>query len=819
MRDDLQDWLRFLRVEAHTLVRDPARLFPQAANQPDATAPARAALRRWESGAERRPWLRWVNKPQALSSCLAVLAIDGASLRSCDFSADGRRIAGMDGRGTLRIWNVETGVELAAIEGHAWAFSPDGARIASALGLQVVFWDAVTGAPLHEAGGLRVNASEVVFSPDGKRLLVAEERTLHLRNARTGAAIARLEGHERTVTACAFSPDGTRIASGALGGGLKLWDGRRGRLIAELSGHTKAMYQCVFSPDGRVLASASRDGTVRLWDAGGTGLLGFWRVSRREPLATCAHGGWVRAVAFSPDGTRLVSASDNELAKVWDVATGAEIACLRGHSGIVSDCLFLDGGARVLTGGYDGTLRTWDAASGACLGTFHGHRDEVLALDLSPDESRIASASGDGTIRIWDPRGHADTHVHLGDIESCAITPDGSRFVAGSRDGTATLWSAESGRVIATLRHRDREYVTGCAFSPDGSLLATASTDETIRLWDGVTGAELMTITGRSQRIRVLVFTPDGSRLVGGYQDGVIRLLGPRDGAEMALLRGHRSMIQDLAFSPDGRLLVSVAHASVPKVWDLASASEVCTLAGNPEFAETCRFSPDGTRLASAGHDGKARIWNMPGGVERAVMEMVGNVEDCDFSPDGRLIATGSAVQGVMLWDGDSGNEIAMLSDREQWVGVTRFSPDGAHLFSVSNHGVMTLWDVASRSPRVEFGGVNLTMLSGRDSTVRWSASGRRILVGTRIGDVHLLELMNLPSGPPFVSPAVLFRIDSASWDDEPSVVCGWCGRRVVVPQAILERLTGDRPVDASCPECGATLRFNPFVVDGRPAA
>jgi dipeptidyl aminopeptidase/acylaminoacyl peptidase len=146
-----------------------------------------------------------------------------------------------------------------------------------------------------------------------------------------------------------------------------------------------------FSPDGRRIATASNDGTARLWDA----------ASGKPLAAVCRHTYAVAAVAFSPDGRRIATASSDGTAKLWDAASGKLLAVLRGHHGFVNSVAFGPDGRRIATASYDGTARLWDAASGKPLAVLKGHTDFVRFITFSPDGSRLATASNDGTARLW----------------------------------------------------------------------------------------------------------------------------------------------------------------------------------------------------------------------------------------------------------------------------------------------------------------------------------------------------------------------------------------------------------------------------------
>jgi WD40 repeat protein len=156
------------------------------------------------------------------------------------------------------------------------------------------------------------------------------------------------------------------------------------------------------------------------------------------------HEGWVSSVTFSPDGTRLVSGSDDTTIRLWDTATGEELKTLRGHEGVVRSVTFSPDGTRLASGGYDTTIRLWDTTTGEEVNTFRGHEAYVVSV---------------------------------------AFNPDGTRLVSGSNDRTVRLWDTTTGEALTTLRGHDA-WVNSVTFNSDGTRLASASGDTTIRLWD-----------------------------------------------------------------------------------------------------------------------------------------------------------------------------------------------------------------------------------------------------------------------------------------------------------------------------------------------
>ena len=192
------------------------------------------------------------------------------------------------------------------------------------------------------------------------------------------------------------------------------------------------------------------------------------------------------SAAFSPDGARVVTASLDYTARLWDVATGAALAVLQGHTRGVSSAAFSPDGARVVTACSDNTARLWDVATGASLAVLQGHTQTLTSAAFSPDGARVVTASWDNTARLWDVATGTSLAVlqgHTQTVASAAFSPDGARVVTASWDNTARLWDVTTGASLAVLQgHTQR--VNSAAFSPDRTRVLTASSDTTARLWD-----------------------------------------------------------------------------------------------------------------------------------------------------------------------------------------------------------------------------------------------------------------------------------------------------------------------------------------------
>ena len=336
-------------------------------------------------------------------------------------------------------------------------------------------------------------------------------------------------------------------------------------LHAQLSlGQLRYMAPLVFSPDGSLLVSASEDKTLILWD-----------VKQQQALATLpGHDAKVKHLSFSPDGSVLVSASEDKTLIFWDVKQQKALATLSGHSHLASSP---DGS--LLVSKNDEGVTLWDVNQQKNLAAFHGNVRALRHLALSPDGNLLALAACSQLILLdakhqevlWNLRGDECIH-HV------SFSPDGKVLASSSFGPTderkltaadfpifkTTLWDAKQQQVLTVL-HGHGSLIDHLSFSPDGSLLATADSSATITLWDVNKQQRLTLFRGKH-----LSFSPDGSLLASATYDGTIQLWDVKQ--RQALVTLGQQKVSHLSFSPDGNLLASANNETII-LWDTSRAS------------------------------------------------------------------------------------------------------------------------------------------------------------------------------------------------------------------------------------------------------
>jgi WD40 repeat protein len=366
------------------------------------------------------------------------------------------------------------------------------------------------------------------------------------------------------------------------------------------------------------------------------------------------HDAAVSSAAFSADGSRVVTASSDHTARVWDAATGKPLGPSFRHQEGVNSAAFNRDGSRVVTASSDRTAQVWDAVTGKPLGPPLQHQGAVWKAAFSPDGSRVVTASDDKTARIWDAATGQPLGVplqHQGVVWSVAFSPDGTRVITASWDKTARVWDATTGNPLtAALEHQDR--VSSAAFSPDSTRIVTASWDATARVWDTATGKPLATPLQHQLVVRSAVFSPDGTRIVTASSDRTAQIWDAATGKPLGPRLTHPGSVRSAAFSPDGTHVVTASWDKTARVWDAATGKPIGTPLEHQGAVNSAAFSPDGTRIVTTSDDNTARVWDATTGRPLVPpFQHQAAVYSAAFSPDGMRIITASDDNTARIWE------------------------------------------------------------------------------------------------------------------------------------------------------------------------
>lgn len=287
------------------------------------------------------------------------------------------------------------------------------------------------------------------------------------------------------------------------------------------------------------------------------------------------HGGMVRGVAISPDGTRVLTASFDYSAKLWDFGGQTEIGELVGHQGPVNAVAFLPDGKRAISVADDGVAIVWDLNSLQPLARLEGHTHKVMALAVSRDGRLAATGGWDRTVRLWDIESGRQIRViaHPTPVNAVAFAGD-ETLVSGGHDGVLRAWRLADGRPRGQAKAHGMA-ITALAVSRDGRRLLSAGIDAKLALWDVASLGEVRVLEGHDGPVYGVAFAPAGGRALSAGRDGQVIIWNLETGGAIRFIRAHERIAWAVALSPDGRFAVSASSDESARVWHLETGDRI----------------------------------------------------------------------------------------------------------------------------------------------------------------------------------------------------------------------------------------------------
>jgi WD40 repeat protein/DNA-binding SARP family transcriptional activator len=535
-------------------------------------------------------------------------------------SPDGEFIVVPADDGAVKIYEMASGQEWRTLSGHSGevlgaAYSPDGDLLATYGINEQIIWEAGSGRKLLE---LPASASETnmgVFSPDGTHVAtIADFQVIEVIDVSSGRERLSRQ-HEYDVISFAFSPDGRHVAAGGRSSNAQVWDVETGQVVLALAAATATpqVEAIAYSPDGTRLAVA---GIV------------FDAATGQELFSLRGHTHGILRLAFNADGTRLITASYDGTAKVWDLTPDHELFARPAHGGMVYDVAYSPDGKMLATAGMDGTATIWAAESGEILQVLTGHTDVVNTVAFSPDGQVLATAGADRSVILWDIASGRKLRTLTGHVDDI---PGGVPMFRGV---VAAAFSPQC--------------VNPSGATAEQCPLATVGMDGQLIVWDALTGQRFFELQDAIGGLKSVAFSPDGKLLaIGSTGDptdtvGAASVIEVSSGEILSSMPGHGGWVWDLAFSPDGKRLATVDFWGVGRIWDVSTGEPLVELTGPPSGFSVA-FCSKGTRLATGSGNGTITLWDAESGLP--LLSLSGHTDPVvgiACSPDGDYLATAS---------------------------------------------------------------------------------------------------------------------------------------------------------------------------------
>jgi WD40 repeat protein len=613
----LQLILGALRLSAHVLVRDKTQLAGQMLGRLDNRVSTELdTICSQASNWMGSPWLR------PLEPCLIepggplLVTLSGhtGAVRSLALTSDGRHAVSASDDLTVRIWDLDRGIEKRVLRGHtdwvrAIVISPDNCCVISTGDDQTIrVWDMETGRLLNliEVAGLWPQT--IAITPDGRHALVGGKgRIIKFVDLLEGKSVLLPKGHTSTINSISIFSNGNQAVSASDDRTLRIWNLENGDGSIPLHGHRAKVVSVAVSSDGRSAISASHDDTLRLWSLSKQGA--------SDPLngvVITETAYWVRTVALIPDGKKAITGADDGSLRVWNIENGTLSRIFEGHADRINAVAVTHDGKRVLSASNDRTIRVWDLISGGLYRVRKGHTKRLRAIVSSGDGLAVSTAD-DCKLKIWETITRREIRSFNGYGRGpLAVSPDGCYLVSVSprRFASLQVMNCETWTVHQVLKgHTD--ILRAIVVMPNGRQVVSASDDGTIRSWDIGSGYPLISIKTQKDYIRALTALPDSRGVITGSYSGIIQVWDLNTGCEIRRFSGHTARVNAVAAPPDGKVFISAASDNTLRLWNLASGAEEIIVDAHEDEVNGLVVDRSGKFAVSYSDDCTVKLWRV----------------------------------------------------------------------------------------------------------------------------------------------------------------------------------------------------------------
>jgi len=527
--------------------------------------------------------------------------------------------------------------------------------------------------------------------------------------------------------------------------------------------HGDYVHTADWSPDGTQILTGSQDGTVRLWDAASGEEL--WRISEGGP-------NWA---SWSPDGQSILLIGEKKSTiTMWDYRSinkrySLNVEGLKDKISIKTPFHpWSPSGEKYVLYSTQGKAFLFDTFTGHQIHKLSNHEGELSTARWSPNGDLIATSGfEDGKITIWDPKSGTMLYsLQAGFEDNRTVfanwSPSGDQFAIRGQGG-ARIFSTDSGEELFSLQI-PRVYVQSVSWSSDASLLISTGKDDGIaRMWDAVSGKEIESLDGLVQAYGV-DWSPSGDYATISGADGNVHIWNKTTGREIDTINVTRSYVVVAKFSPDGKQILAVGETNSIKIIDLSTALTTFRYISHGNLSNPA-WSPDGDSYAFGTlvpPDSPVKIYEASTGDEVLTLSGYGNFPVYIYwSPIGdRLLITSQ--NEAHVWDTVTGKQIIKFDIHKDDIRPAGWSPDGKLVATGSEDGEIFIWDPSTGKPHLNFSGHH-----GGIRSVNWSCDGSQILSTSDAGEAMIWDITTGNKYIEFLPEGYNNFVPSSSWSQD----------------------------------------------------
>lgn len=483
-------------------------------------------------------------------------------------------------------------------------------------------------------------------------------------------------------------------------------------------------------------------------------------------LSLQTDNSFVRAIAITPDGTKMVSGLGDKSLIVWDMKTGTPLKTLTGHNGSVDAVAVTKDGKQIVSASTDSTIKIWNIETGENIDTFIGHQSSIRAIAITPDGKNIVSASSDTTLKIWDLQTGECLCTCIGHQKSVsvlAIHPDGDKVISGSDDKRLILWDLKTGQLLREIKTFEGYFYAisitnyGISLTKDEKKLLVATRvgkrDNPFEVCDISTGEVLKNFTTDETWLGTCItriaITPDETKVVAASEDRYgIKILSLKTGIPLGSFEAHCGEdVTALAITPDGKQLVTGAWKTI-KIWDLTliqKKSKIKSLIKHGSSVQALAITPDGKQAISGDGNGTIIIWDIDS--QKPLKTLPGGyngIKSIAITPDGQkfvstFVSGEGSYKGVQIWNLHNTKKLFGNCRAEREVETVAITPDSKYIVSALNNSII-IWELESQNIFRELDDPDLRSIM----SVVITPDGKYIIAGTFR---HLLFVWDFKSG------------------------------------------------------------------------